>query len=231
MEASFRDPGVADGERAAYRGLIDGEVVGEGVMVVEHAVLDEIPHYRQRLEFNVQGSASYEAEMLWRRRRERIVISSYELETRHEGELVAAERGRFQGVEALHWGGKLVPFPRDTAPLLGCALALRGLEFERGEKRRLSLWFANTVYWDMEVRIEKRERVSVPAGDIDAWRARARPMFGHVAGPLDKVIQMVLPPFRLHLGAEPPHPFLRFEFPTGPFPWNPRARIEATALG
>ena len=40
-------------------------------------------------------------------------------------------------------------------------------------------------------------------------------------------IHAILPPFRIHFDAEPPHRFLRFSFPTGPFPWNPRGLIEA----
>ncbi|MDQ1446852.1 MAG: hypothetical protein QOI20_3316, partial [Acidimicrobiaceae bacterium] len=44
------------------------------------------------------------------------------------------------------------------------------------------------------------------------------------------VVQLLLPPFVLHFEEGPPHRFLRFSFPTGPFPWNPRGLIEATEL-
>ncbi len=35
MEGPFRDPDIPDGERTAYRGLVDDEQVGSGVLVVE----------------------------------------------------------------------------------------------------------------------------------------------------------------------------------------------------
>jgi hypothetical protein len=71
----------------------------------------------------------------------------------------------------------------------------------------------------------------VPAGRFDSWRVRARPSFEQISGALDRVAAMVIPPFLLHFQAEASHRFLRFEFPTGPFPWNPRGVIEATELG
>jgi hypothetical protein len=143
---------------------------------------------------------------------------------------VAREEGWFRDVSALGWGGEIERYPSDTAPLLGCALMLRGLEFERGSRRSFTLWLANTAYWEIDVRVEKRERVSVPAGSFDAWRVRVRPSFDAVSGALDRVVALLLPPFVLHFAAEPSHRFLRFEFPTGPFPWNPRAVIEALEL-
>jgi hypothetical protein len=128
----------------------------------------------------------------------------------------------------LQWGGTLEPYPRDVTPLLGCALALRGLDFERGARRSFSLWLANTVWWEVNLRVEKLEEMELPTGSARAWRVRARPHFGQIAGRLDRIVQLLLPPFTIHFEEQPPHRFLRFSFPTGPFPWNPRGLIEAT---
>jgi hypothetical protein len=81
------------------------------------------------------------------------------------------------------------------------------------------------------LKVERRERVALPAGTFDAWRVRARPSFHAIAGALDRIVGLLLPPFVVHFDARPPHRFLRFAFPTGPFPWNPRAVVEATELG
>ena len=226
MEGAFSDPGIPDGEETVYRGLIGGEEVGGGTNRISHTD----GGYRQDLSMEVQGDASYAAAIEFRRARGTITAESYRLDTSHRGEPVAAEEGRFRGVKVLQWGGALESYPRDVTPLLGCALALRGLDFERGARRSFALWLANTVWWEVETRVEKVEQVSLPVGSQRAWRVRARPHFGHVAGRLDRIVQLLLPPFVIHFEEGPPHRFLRFSFPTGPFPWNPRARIEATEL-
>jgi hypothetical protein len=224
MEGPFLDPGVPDGEETAYRGLVDGEVAGEGVHVV-HASPES---YRQSLETTILADASYSASIEWRRSGGQMTAETYSLEAFYRGQPVSAEKGWFRGVRALGWGGALEAYPRDLSPLLGCALALRGLDFRQGARRSLSLWLASTVYWEIETRVEKVEPVILPLGSVRAWRVRVWPHFGHVAGALDRLVALLLPPFVLHFEEGGAHRFLRFEFPTGPFPWNPRAVIEAT---
>jgi hypothetical protein len=209
-----------------YRGSIGDEAAGEGTLEIEPVnggleqrittVIADHARYTMRARFAVRGGA--------------LLCEDYSLET-FSGEVrIAREEGVFRGVQTLQWGGELQPYPRSVTPLLACATALRGLDFARGEKRQFAVWLANTAYWPVDLHIEKREGVTVPAGGFDAWRIRVRPSFREVAGVLDRVVQAVLPPFVLHFEAEPPHRFLRFSFPTGPFPWNPRGRIEALAF-
>jgi hypothetical protein len=230
VEGPLSDPDIPDGELTRYRGVVGDEEVGGGSHRVECVEEAGRPSYRQLISIALSDGVAYELETLFRRQRGVLVAESYRAETSYHGEPVALEEGRFRGVKILQWGGVIESYPRDITPLLGCALALRGLEFERGARRPLSLWLANTVYWEIETRVERIEQVEVPAGRRRAWRVRARPSFARIAGPLDRLVAMVLPPFVLHFDAEPPHVFLRFEFPTGPFPWNPRGLIEALEL-
>jgi hypothetical protein len=227
----FRDPGIPDGETGRYRGSIDGDRVGGGTLRIEHLGEGGERIYRQHIEMTVREHMRYALEVDFLRAAGGLRARRYRLTTAHDDTPVSVEEGWFEGISALHWGGDLVPYPADITPLLGCAVALRGMDFARGERRSVPLWLANTVWWEIEVRVERRERISVPAGAFDAWRVRARPSFGQVAGALDRVIGMLLPPFVLHLETAEPHRFLRFEFPTGPFPWNPRGLIEAEELG
>jgi hypothetical protein len=226
VEGPFSDPGIPDGEETVYRGTIDGVEVGSGT----NRVAQTDGGYRQTLSMTIRGEATYAAEIEFRRSRGTLAAEFYRLDTRYRDEPVAVEEGRFRGVKVLQWGGTLEAYPRDVAPLLGCAVALRGLSFERGGRRSFSLWLANTVWWEVNTRVEKLEEVSLPAGSMRAWRVRVRPHFGQIAGRLDRIVQLLLPPFVLHFEEQPPHRFLRFSFPTGPFPWNPRGLIEATEL-
>jgi hypothetical protein len=191
---------------------------------------DSEPRYRLELEMLARGEAAYRLEFDALRRRGHLLADRYRLETTHAGRPVATEEGWFRDVSVLSWGGDVESYPSDLSPLLGCALMLRGLEFERGAERSFALWLANTLHWEVGLKVERRERIEVPAGSFDAWRVRARPNLHMIAGALDRLVAMFLPPFVLHFAADPPHRFLRFAFPTGPFPWNPRGLIEATGL-
>ena len=225
-DGPFRDPGIPDGERTAYRGTIAGRPAGEGVLTVEA----ESDRYHQRIVGDLLDGYRLQLELDFARVNGTLRADSYALDSR-DGELpVAREEGWFRDVRGLHWGGTLEAYPRNLTPLLGCAIALRGIEFERGERHRFALWLANSVWWEIEVHVERRERVEVPAGSFDAWRVAATPRFEAVGTALNRVVAAILPPFKLHFNAEAPHRFLRFSFPTGPFRWNPRGLIEATEL-
>jgi hypothetical protein len=143
-----------------------------------------------------------------------------------DGPPVATEKARFRGPKVVHWGGELESFPRDLTPLLGAALALRGLEFEPGARRSFSAWVVSAVYWQVDAKVEKEETV----GEHPAWRVRLRPSFEQVDKALDSLMDTLVPPLIAHFEAEPPHRLLRFRFPTGPFKWNPPGLIEATEL-
>lgn len=226
MDGPLRDPGLPDGETSVYRGSVKGEPAGRGTLRVE-ATRDA---YVQRVEMQVLGELDYALELRFARRDGAMHAEHYALRTEYQGAPVAAEEGWFRDVRVLHWGAELIRYPRDISPLLGCAVALRGLDFAKGARRTFPLWLANTVFWDVELRVERREDVEVPAGRYPAWRVRARPSFEQIGPALDKLVGVLLPPFVLHFEAAAPHRFLRFEFPTGPFRWNPRGVIEAVEL-
>jgi hypothetical protein len=230
VDGAFRDPDIPDGERTAYRGVIGGETVGTGEITVHHASENGHELYRQELAADAPGDNAYRLEATFRRARGNIHAETYRLETRQGGDHVATEEGRFRQVKPLHWGGEARAYPRDLVPLLGCAIALRGLEFAPGEERSLSVWLANSVYWEVSAVVQKRETVSVPAGDVEAWPVRLRPSLEQVNASLDKLVGSFLPPIVTHFAAEPPHRLVRFAFPTGPFPWSPAGLVEATEL-
>jgi hypothetical protein len=227
MEGPFRDPGIPDGERTAYRGLIGGEDAGTGQIVVRHTD----GGYRQEVSARGPGDVRLEMAMTFARRREAIHAEDYRLETRQgEDGLIAVEEGRFRHVKPLHVGGVAAPYPRDLVPLLGVPVALRGLEWERGATRTFSAWLANMAYGEVEARVERPEPIDLPAGRVEAWRVALRPMLEQIDRTLDKLVAGLMPPLVMHFGCEAPHRFLRFAFPTGPFRTDPTGIVEATEL-
>jgi hypothetical protein len=231
LEGPFNDPDIPHGERTAYRGLIGGTEAGSGEVLVERVTEGDREFYRQSLAASIVGQLRWRAETTFRRRSGQIHVEAHRIETLNGDTPVAAEEGRFRSVKVLQFGGEVEPYPRDLAPILGCAVALRGLEFEAGAQRAFTAWLANSVTWVVETRVERKEAVEVPAGEISGWRVRLRPSFEQVDAALDRLMEMLMPPLVLHFAAEPPHRLLRFEFPTGPFKWNPPGVLEATELG
>jgi hypothetical protein len=230
MEGPFKDPGISDRERTAYRGLIGGEEAGTGEVVISHDSDAGRDLYRQSVRATI-GVAELRSETTFRRRSEQIHAEDHRMEA-HDGgsEPVATEASRFRNVKVLSFGGEVESYPRDLVPLLGAAVALRGLEFESGAKRSFTAWIANSIVWQVDAKVEKREDVDVPAGKQSAWRVRLRPSFEQVDKALDSLMDMLMPPLVAHFAADPPHRLLRFAFPTGPFKWNPPGVIEATEL-
>ena len=227
MEGPFIDPGIPDGERVAYRGLVGENEAGIGEITVAH----EPDAYRHSVTARIADRAELRATTVFRRRSGTMHAETYEMQTMDgDGPPVTVEQARFRGPKVVHWGGELESFPRDLTPLLGASLALRGLEFESGARRSFSAWVVSSVYWQVDSKVEKEEKVSVPAGELAAWRVRLRPSFEQVDKALDSLMDTLMPPVVAHLEAEPPHRLLRLRFPTGPFRWNPPGLIEATDI-
>ncbi|MDT4905846.1 MAG: hypothetical protein QOH52_3862 [Pseudonocardiales bacterium] len=224
---AYRDPNVPDGETTVYRlALASGGQHAEVTSRVEHDGPDryllhmEVPH----------DELDVRAELAFARRDGLVTASSYQLEARNDGRLVSREEGYFEDTSHIQFGGKIAPYPKDLVPLLGGILALRGLDFSRGVSRRLNIWLAFSAYWQVDLKVEKRETISLPVGRIDAWRVKVRPSFAQISGLLDKIVGGLLPDFTLHFAVDDAHRMLRFTFPTGPFPWNPKGVVEAIKL-
>jgi hypothetical protein len=231
VEGPFLDPDIPDGERTGYRILIGENELGRATIAIAHEQAGERELYRQTVSARIAGELDYAGEVVFRRRSGKIHAESYELTTTAgDGTVVAREQGSFRSVRTVQFGGELEPYPRDLSPLIGCAVALRGLELEQGAERSFSAWLAHTVHWPVTARVEKREAISVPAGEREAWRVRLRPSLEQVDRTLDKLIDTLTPPLVAHVEAAAPHRLLRFAFPSGPFKWNPPGVLEATEL-
>lgn len=225
-QSPFRDPQARDGEKATYTGGVGRQDFASGSMTL---AADE-GSYTFTLNADVVGKINYVATTVFRREDGVIRVDSTSIETSHQGKVTARDEAWFNDVKTLQWGGEILAYPEDIVPILAVPFALRS-SLHSGVKRTVSLWLANTVHWEVFWKVEKLETIRVPAGEFRAWRVRLRPHFEHVAGPLDRIIALLLPPFILHFQEEAPNALLRFEFPTGPFPWNPKAIVEATSIG
>jgi hypothetical protein len=227
MSKRFKDPGIPDGEKTTYEVSISRRRVGDATSLIEHV---DDSSYRHVLESDL-SELQMTVEQVFLREDGEIAAATYRAESRADGRVVSTETADFRDTRHLQFGGKVESFPANLTPLLGSMISLRGLDFRKGSQATFSLWLGFSVFWPIHVKVERREQVAVPAGTFDSWSVKLRPSFAEISGVLDKVIGGLLPAFVLHFAAEHPHQMLRFEFPTGPFRWNPKGLVEASSVG
>ncbi|MFX0574350.1 hypothetical protein [Nocardia nepalensis] len=224
MRNTFRDPGIADGELSQYVATVGTDPTQYEVSsLVEH---DGDDAYRTQLTVDMANDFTMKVEQIFDRTGGTLSTRSYVAESKLGDTLVSREEGNFDGTAHLQFGGKVEPFPSPLTSLLGGATTFRGLDFTKGAKATINLWLAYSIHWPVEVKVEKRTTIDVPAGKFDAWQVKAKPSFAHINGLLDKVIHGILPAFTLHFDAATPHRMLRFSFPTGPLPWDPKGLVQ-----
>ncbi|WP_194819573.1 hypothetical protein [Nocardia sp. XZ_19_385] len=228
MSNVFRDPNINDGELSQY-------VVTIGSDPAEYQVSSTVRHdgdkgYLTRMTLTLPDNFSMTVDQTFDRTGGELRALTYVAESKHQDTLVSREEGNFAGTSHLQFGGKVEPFPSPLTSLLGGGTTFRGLDFRKGEKQLVNLWLAYSIHWPVEVKVEKRTTVEVPAGRFDTWQVKAKPSFTHINGLLDKVVSGLLPAFTLHFDAAAPHRLVRFSFPTGPMPWNPKGLAQLNHL-
>ncbi|QIS09436.1 hypothetical protein [Nocardia arthritidis] len=227
MPNTFRDPGIEAGELSQYVATVGSDPTEyRASSLIEH---DDADTYRSVLTVDLPDEFTMTVTQTFDRTGGNLSAITYRAESRHRDVVVSREEGNFSGTSHLQFGGKVQPFPTPLTPLLGGMTTFRGLDFRKGAKATVNLWLGYSIHWPVEVRVEKRTTVEVPAGRFDAWQVRAKPSFAHISGLLDKVVHGLLPAFTLHFDAASPHRLLRFSFPTGPLPWDPKGLVRLSA--
>ncbi|MET7771711.1 hypothetical protein [Nocardia sp. NPDC005366] len=224
IDTIFRDPGIPDGEKSVYTvGVADQPPTLDLVSVIGH----DGDGYRSIVQAGSgDGTFTITVEQRFQRAGDRIRAANYRAETRSGATVVSREEADFLGTSHLQFGGGVAPFPTDLMPLAGGLTLLRGLDFTEGVEEDIALWLAFSVHIPLSAKVEQRTVVDVPAGRIDCWQIRLRPRLSGLNSVLEKMLGGFLPPAVAHVEAAPPHRVVRFGFPTGPMPWDPRGLME-----
>lgn len=220
------DPELEAEETTAFRATVGGEEVGGGTLTLRPEGEREL---LQLIEGAAFGRVSGRAVVRFRRRGGELLAAAQEVELRdRERELYRASAS-FRDVQAPQLGGELSPYPRELLPAPALALALRTLPLKEKARFMPQVWLAAIVHWPLDLRVEKREPVEVPAGRFDCWRVRLRPSLLDVAQALDELSANVVPPLTAHVTVDGQR-LVRLAFPTGPARSDPPGRLEATSL-
>ncbi|MDO8187272.1 hypothetical protein Q5424_16100 [Conexibacter sp. JD483] len=220
------DPELEAEETTVFRATVDGEEVGGGTLTLRPEGERELV---QAIAGEAFGRVSGTVETRFRRRGGELLAASQTIELRDRERELYRMNATFRDVQAPQMGGELTPYPREMVPAPALALALRALPL--GERARFvpRVWLAAVVHWPLDMRVEKRERVTVPAGKLDCWRIRMRPSLLDVAQALDELSANVVPPLVAHVAVDGQR-LVRLAFPTGPGRSDPPGLLEATEL-
>lgn len=228
MDDALPDPDLSGPETTTFRGLVDGEEVGTGTLTFRN---DGERDLVQEISGSAFGRLTGTAETRFRRRGGELLAAAQAVEIRDRDREVARDAASFRDVHVPQMGGDVAPYPRTLVPAPAVALALRTLPLREKARFVPQVWLTAIVHWPVDIRVEKREKVTVPAGTFDAWRVRLRPSLVDVAQALDELSASVVPPVVAHVAIEPSGRLLRLAFPTGPARTDPPGLLEATDLG
>lgn len=227
MDDALPDPELEGPETTTYRGLVDGEEVGTGTLTLRPEGDRELI---QEIVGEAFGRLSGNVETRFRRRSGVLLAQSQATEVRDKDRDVFHESAAFRDVQVPQMGGDIAAYPREMVPAPALALALRTLPLAEKARFVPPVWLTAVVHWPIDVRVEKREKVTVPAGKIDAWKVRLRPSLVDVAQALDELSATVVPPVIAHVSVDGQR-LVRLAFPTGPARTDPPGLLEATDLG
>lgn len=227
MEEPLVDPELETEERTAFRGVVDGEKVGEGELILSS---EDSRTFVQIARGSAYGRLDGEVTARFRRRGGQLLAESQTIELRHKGKVVFTEEKSFRDVQVPQLGGEVAAYPRTMVPAGGIAVALRLLPWAPKVKFAPPIWLTAIVHWPLDIRTEAKEKITTPAGTFEAYRVRIRPSLVDVAQSLDELSANVIPPVTAHIATDTSR-LLRVDFPTGAAKGDPKGFIEATELG
>jgi len=220
------DPELEAEETTTFRATVGGEEVGAGTLTLR---LEGERELLALIEGEAYGRLSGRVAVRFRRRGGELLAASQEVELRDRERDLYRASATFRDVQAPQFGGELAPYPRELLPAPALPLALRTLPLAEKARFMPTVWLAAVVHWPLDVRVEKRERVELPAGRLDCWRVRLRPSLLDVAQALDELSANVVPPLVAHVTVDGQR-LARLAFPTGFGRGDPPGLLEATAL-
>jgi hypothetical protein len=226
MEEPLVDPHLEVEERSTFRGVVDGEEIGGGDLVFRS---EDSRTFVQEVHFEAYDRLEGHAIAHFRRRGGALLAESQSIEILHKGKIAFTEAANFRDVQVPQLGGEVGAYPRTMVPAGGLAVALRLLPWAPKARFAPPVWLTAIVHWPLDIRVEGKEQVTVPAGRFEAYRLRIRPSLVDVAQSLDELSANVIPPVTAHVAVDSSR-LLRVDFPTGAAKSDPRGFIEATSL-
>lgn len=227
MDDALPDPELSRPETTLFCARVDGDEVGGGTLTLRN---DGDRDLVQQITGSAYDRLTASVQTRFRRRGGVLLAAAQTVEILDKQREVTRDAASFRDVHVPQLGGDAAPYPRTLVPAPALALALRTLPLREKARFVPQVWLTAIVHWPVDIRVEKREKITVPAGTFDAWRVRLRPSLVDVAQALDELSASVVPPVIAHVAVNPIGRLLRLSFPTGPGRTDPPGLLEATEV-
>jgi len=115
--------------------------------------------------------------------------------------------------------------PPDLNHFFSIPMTVRGMKFEPDAMNGLQIWFSSHLTpWKMNVIVEGKESVTVPAGTFECWKVRVEPDLKAIFKNWYWIARMVkpwIPDFYYWFAAEAPYPLVKYQGVFGPVGVSP----------
>ncbi len=149
--------------------------------------------------------------------------------------IMQSPNGRIIKKEITYFDDPGHPFPLDLNHFSSLPMAVRGLDFEKGETNDLKIWFSSHFTpWKMNIVVEGKEKVRVPAGEFECYKVRLEGDLRAIFRKWYWVARMInpwIPKFYYWFDVNPPYPMVKFNGRFGPVGFSPVQVHELVSIG
>ncbi len=149
--------------------------------------------------------------------------------------VMQSPNGRIIKEEITYFDDPGHPFPPDLNHFFSLPMAIRGLDFENKESNDLQIWFSSHFTpWKMNIIVEDREKITVPAGEFECYRVRLEPDLKAIFHQWYWVARMInrwIPNFYYWFDVNEPYPMVKFVGRFGPVGFSPQQVHELVSIG
>jgi hypothetical protein len=221
---TFSPPDIPDGEKLTYRALLETteekkesfvsprEEVTKVTQIITRFEKNGKPYYRFfRAEQLAGGQINYYTYIFTDFEPFRFVVFE---------KMMQSTNGRVVKKEITYFDDPAYTSPPDLNHFFSIPMTIRGIEFRPATRNDLLVWFSSHLTpWKMNVIVEGKESVTVPAGTFECWKVRVEPDLKAIFKDWYWIARMVkpwVPNFYYWFADEAPYPLVKYQGTFGP---------------
>jgi hypothetical protein len=220
----FSPPDIPDGEKLTYRAVLQTteekkesfvsprEEVTKVTQIITRFTKNGRPYYRFfRAEQLAGGQINYYTYVFTDFEPFRFVVFEKRMQSTN---------GRVVKKEITYFDDPAYTSPPDLNHFFSIPMTLRGIQFQPGVTNDLLVWFSSHLTpWKMNVIVEGKESVTVPAGTFECWKVRVEPDLKAIFKDwywIARIVKPWVPDFYYWFAAEAPYPLIKYQGTFGP---------------
>jgi hypothetical protein len=235
----FSPPDIPDGEKLVYRARLETteeqkesfvsprEEVTKVTQIITRFTKNGRPYYRFfRAELLAGGQINYYTYVFTDFEPFRFVVFEKRMRSKN---------GRVVKKEITYFDDPEYSSPPDLNHFFSIPMTIRGIGFKEGAQNDLLVWFSSHLTpWKMNVIVEGKESVTVPAGTFECWKVRVEPDLKSIFKDwywIARIVKPWVPDFYYWFAEDAPYPLVKYQGTFGPVGVSPPQVQELTEKG